>query len=356
MEFAKRLLAFYVLDNPFEQHDNDYWRLRLINIFLILIAFVYVFFIVFNLTVTHLYANATVDVIGIITVHAIIWNYRRNKRLQETSHYIAISVFVLSAAVIFVAEKSYGILFWSIFLPLMAMMLMGRRMGLYYSITYYAVLIAHLLSNVGSDVSMHMVVEFAIVSFILVALVYYYESSRIQAYELLKEQVLHDPLTALYNRRHFDNVFPREINRLKRASRPFAFFIMDLDHFKDYNDRYGHQEGDLALKSVSNMLNAYLRRPGDVCFRLGGEEFGGITNCQDEENCTRYVEQIRLAIQELAIEHEANGGMGVLTASFGYVIVRNYHEMTPELIYKMADEALYRAKAAGRNRIETTTV
>lgn len=356
MEFAKRLLAFYMLANPYEPHDNDYWRLRLINIFLILIAFVYGFFILFNLTVTHLYANATVDIIGMITVHAIIWNYRRKKQLHETSHYISISVFVLSAAVIFVAEKGYGILFWSIFLPLMAMMLMGRRMGLLYSITYYVVLITHLLSGIGDDVSIHMVVEFSIASIILVALIYYYELSRIQAYELLKDQVLHDPLTSLYNRRHFDALFSNEINRMKRTARPFAFFLMDIDHFKDYNDKYGHQEGDLALKSVSNILNAYLRRPGDTCFRLGGEEFGGITSCLDQDNCSQYVEQIRLAIRNLEIEHCCNGDEGVLTASFGYVIIEDYQGMTPELIYKMADDALYRAKAAGRNRVETTIV
>lgn len=356
MDYMQRLLSFYRMDNPFELHDNDYWRLRLINIFLILITFVYSFFIVFNLTITHFYANAIIDAIGLLTVHAILLNYHIRKRVEETSHYITISVFVLSTAVIMVADKDYGILFWSVFLPVFAMMLMGRRMGLYYSITYYAILIAHLFSSMDRGVTLHIIIEFTIVSLILVAILYYYESSRIQAYERLQEQALHDPLTGLYNRRYFNAIFPAEFNRLKRDGMPFAFFMMDIDHFKEYNDHYGHQEGDRALKSVSNILNAYLRRPGDVCFRLGGEEFGGITSCQDKANSIHYVEQIRSAIQEVEIEHRWNGGNGTLTASFGFVLVNNYDGLTPEAIYKMADESLYRAKAVGRNCVDTITI
>jgi diguanylate cyclase (GGDEF)-like protein len=356
IDIIRKLLTFYQLNNPFDPEDNDFWRLRMINIFLILITFVYAFFIVFNLYVTHLYANAAVDAIGLLAVHAIIINYRRKQRIQETSHYIVISVFVLSAALIFVAEKNYGILFWSIFLPIFAMMLTGRKLGLYYSITYYAMLVAHLFANLGNGITVHIIVEFVVVSSILVAIIYYYELSRIQAYERLKEQALHDPLTSLYNRRYFDTVFPTEFNRLKREAKPFSFFMMDVDHFKKYNDHYGHHEGDRALKSVSNILNAYLRRPGDACFRLGGEEFGGITSCKDDDNGILYIEQIRSAIQDLEIEHKENGDNGVLTASFGYIVINNYKGLTPELIYKMADEALYRAKASGRNCVSTLTV
>ena len=344
------------MENPFESHDNDYWRLRLINVFLVLITFVYAFFTVFNLLVTKLYANAVIDIIGLITVHAILFNYRRKKAIQETSHYIAISVFILSAAVIMVAGKDYGILFWSIFLPIFAMLLLGKRMGLYYSITYYAVLFIHLLTNLGNGVTLHLIIEFIIVSALLVAIVYYYESSRIEAYQYLEERALLDPLTGLYNRRHFETVFPAEFNRLKRSGEPFAFFMMDIDRFKEYNDSYGHQEGDRALRSVSDILNAYLRRSGDVAFRLGGEEFGGITNCRDKQRCALYVDQVRSAIQELEIEHCNNGDCGVLTASFGFVIVENYDGLSPEVVHKMADEALYRAKAAGRNRVESISI
>lgn len=353
MSSLRNILAFYRLDNPFKPDDNNYWRLRLINIFLILTTFVYVFFTLFNLLVTRLYANATVDIIGLVTIHAILLNYHRKRRVEETSHYITLSVFILSAAVIMVADKDYGILFWSIFLPIFAMMLMGRRIGLYYSVAYYGILIAHLIGSTDKGVSPHVILEFAIVSIVLLAIVYYYESSRIEAYQRLQHQTLHDPLTGLYNRRYFDAIFTTEFHRLRRNGKPFAFFMMDVDYFKDYNDFYGHHEGDLALRAVASILNAHLRRPGDVAFRLGGEEFGAITSCQDNAQCIQYVEQIRTAIQDLKIVHEAKKDDGVLTASFGYIVINDYNGIDPEQVYKLADKALYKAKAGGRNRIET---
>lgn len=353
----KKLISFYRLNNPFETHDNDYWRLRQINVFLVLITFIYAFFIVFNLFVTHLYINVVIETIGLLAVFFIIFNYHRKGQVQETSHYIVMCVFIITAALIFVAGKGYGILFWSIFLPIFAMMLTGQRQGLYYSITYYAILFIHLFANLGQgDISAHALIEFVIISAALVAIMYYYEASRIQAYRQLQDQALHDPLTGLYNRRFFDKTFFNEFARLRRSRAPFAFFMMDLDQFKEYNDSYGHLEGDLALKSIANILNAYLRRPGDACFRLGGEEFGGITNCVDIDACVKYVEHIRMAIEGLEITHEANTERGILTASFGLVIVSKYDVITDEDVYRAADEALYKAKANGKNRTEVTFV
>lgn len=207
MSIAQKILGFYRLDNPFEQYENDYWRLRLINVFLILTHLVYTFFLAFNLLVTHLYANATIDAIGLVVVHAIIYDFRKRGLLQRTSHYTVLNVFILSAAIIFVAEKDYGILFWSIYLPIFAMLLLGKRTGLIYSTSYYFIIIAYLLSVMGNEISSHLVIEFTIVSVILVTLIYYYESSRIQAYAQLEQRSLEDPLTGIYNRRHFDSVF-----------------------------------------------------------------------------------------------------------------------------------------------------
>lgn len=356
MAIARKIIGFYRLDNPFEQYENDYWRLRLINVFLILTHLVYTFFLAFNLIVTHLYANATIDAIGLVVVHGIIYDFRRKRQVQRTSHFTVLNVFILSAAIIFVSEKDFGILFWSIFLPIFAMLLMGKRIGLFYSAGYYIIIIAHLLSSIGNEITSHLVIEFTIVSVILVSLIYYYESSRIQAYEQLEKRSLEDPLTGLYNRRHFDRVFATEFNRLRRSDEPFAFFIMDIDHFKRFNDQYGHHEGDLALKSVSDILNAYMRRSGEVCFRIGGEEFGGIINCQNKREGASYVEQIRRAIQELSIDHSENESFGVVTASFGFVVIEKYEGLSCEQVYKMSDKALYRAKASGRNCVETVSV
>lgn len=170
----------------------------------------------------------------------------------------------------------------------------------------------------------------------------------------LEDLAVTDEMTGLFNRRKFNRTFPVEIYRQARAKRFFCFVLLDVDHFKLYNDTYGHQNGDGVLISIGKVLRESFRREDDFCFRLGGEEFGVVFAAESEAGVTNHLMQIKSAIQGQGIIHEKNSP-GVVTASFGAVIVNfsdsNQYAMDQDEIYRLADRALYRAKEAGRNRV-----
>jgi len=170
--------------------------------------------------------------------------------------------------------------------------------------------------------------------------------------EKLKKEVNYDGLTGLYNRRYFDMIFTKELSRARRDKLSFTFVMMDIDHFKQYNDTYGHNEGDNVLKSIANFLDEKLSRAGDFCFRLGGEEFGFFFTGNTLEELLDYTNGICKGIEELHIEHSKNSASSYVTASFG-LIHFDYKSiiMDAQSIYIAADKALYTAKKDGRNRV-----
>ena len=159
-----------------------------------------------------------------------------------------------------------------------------------------------------------------------------------------------DELTQLYNRRYFNLKINEEINRAKREENYFSFLIMDIDYFKQYNDTYGHQAGDLALKKVSLMLKKKTSRASDFAFRLGGEEFGIIT-ILDKEKSIEFANSIKNEIENLQIEHKASKVSKYLTISIGIVSKKGDAITNSDILFKEADDCLYEAKKLGRNSI-----
>lgn len=176
---------------------------------------------------------------------------------------------------------------------------------------------------------------------------------RIQVEKELELLVDTDPLTGLYNRRYFNQQFRKEFSRARRNNYLFAYVMMDLDYFKEYNDIYGHQEGDKALRKISQLFSHLFKRAGDDCFRLGGEEFGALLIHMTKEQIQTHLETVRKSVEELKIEHSGNHSSNYLTLSIGYVLVEPPHRTTLDDIYKMADMALYLAKEKGRNKVAT---
>ena len=175
--------------------------------------------------------------------------------------------------------------------------------------------------------------------------------------EKLEQEVNHDGLTGLYNRRYFDMIFTKELSRARRDELSFTFVMMDIDHFKQYNDTYGHSEGDNVLKLIAKYLDKKLSRAGDFSFRLGGEEFGFFFTGSTLEEVLSYTELICKGIEKLHIKHSKNSASSYVTASFG-LIHFNYKSviMDADSIYIAADKALYKAKENGRNRVVTTDI
>jgi len=158
-----------------------------------------------------------------------------------------------------------------------------------------------------------------------------------------------DALTGLSNRRVFDERLALILAQHARQQVPAALILMDVDHFKKYNDNYGHLAGDEALQKVALCLRSALRRELDLPVRLGGEEFGVLLQGVNAEQARLVAEQIRAALQEMAITHIANRPLGVMTMSLGVAVVSDADNATT--LFHRADAALYQAKAQGRNRV-----
>lgn len=162
-----------------------------------------------------------------------------------------------------------------------------------------------------------------------------------------------DELTGLYNRRHFNEAFPIELARATRNQKIFTLMIMDVDYFKKYNDSLGHQKGDMALMHIGAGLKNKLKRCEDLAFRLGGEEFAGVFVVSKEQDAYTIAEDIRTGIESLLLTHPMNEASPYVTVSIGVYTVIPEEKSIPDMneIYRLADEALYRAKEAGRNRV-----
>ncbi|WP_043204069.1 sensor domain-containing diguanylate cyclase [Paraburkholderia acidipaludis] len=159
-----------------------------------------------------------------------------------------------------------------------------------------------------------------------------------------------DGLTGLANRRRLDETLEHEWRRARRTRRSLAILFIDVDCFKAFNDRYGHQAGDDALATVARCIAACLRQPADTAARYGGEEFLTVLPETSESDAVALAGRIREAVWDLAIEHAASP-FGRITVSIGIASSQSGAVGSRDELIRMADEALYRAKAAGRNGI-----
>lgn len=181
--------------------------------------------------------------------------------------------------------------------------------------------------------------------------------ARVQTHLTLKRQsdtlqrlAMLDGLTGIHNRAYLDEQLDLEWRRHQRQQMALGFALVDIDHFKLFNDHYGHQEGDLCLRRVAQTLAASSRRPGEFTARYGGEEFAlllpGLTGGALQRTGDRLCEQIR----QLDIPHGRSLTAPVVSVSIGLASVMPTRDALPTLLVGLADKALYQAKLAGRNR------
>ena len=171
--------------------------------------------------------------------------------------------------------------------------------------------------------------------------------------EALRMQSIRDPLTGLYNRRFLSEWLEREISRSRRNGSSFAVLMLDLDHFKRFNDAFGHQSGDLALREVCALLQQSVRGSDVVC-RYGGEEIAVLLPDSELEHAMRVGEKIREQIERLSV-HRNGEALGALTVSVGAAVYPR-NGSTVEEVLDAADVALYTAKNAGRNRVVSASL
>jgi len=166
--------------------------------------------------------------------------------------------------------------------------------------------------------------------------------------EVLRHQSIRDPLTGLFNRRYMEESLKRELDRAVRKNHPIAVVMLDVDHFKHFNDTYGHEAGDLVLREGANILQSHMRG-SDIASRFGGEEFVMVFPEMAADHAQERAELIRKELKALALQHRGQP-LGQVTISAGVAVFPADGADAEELLYA-ADQALYRAKAEGRDRV-----
>ncbi|MCC2981423.1 diguanylate cyclase [Sphingomonas sp. IC4-52] len=184
-------------------------------------------------------------------------------------------------------------------------------------------------------------------------------SDRKRLEEELEALAHKDGLTGLANRRSFDRMLERSWQQTLRVGSEMALILIDIDHFKRFNDSYGHQAGDDCLRAVAAAVGRFARRPGDLACRYGGEEFALVLSETGPFAALELAEEVRSAVATLNVPHEGNSTRGRVTVSVGVAtaIARAGGSFRmPESLVQAADHALYKAKAGGRNRVEQSVL
>jgi diguanylate cyclase (GGDEF)-like protein/PAS domain S-box-containing protein len=177
--------------------------------------------------------------------------------------------------------------------------------------------------------------------------------ANIRLREALRTQSIKDPLTGLYNRRYLEEMLEREIRRAVRAEQALGLLMLDLDHFKKFNDTYGHDAGDTVLRESASFLAKSIRAEDVVC-RFGGEEFVIILPTANLTAALARAERIRSKVRELTVLHQGQS-LGMVTVSVGVAALPE-HGTSPKGLLEAADAALYRAKRDGRDRVVTAEI
>ncbi len=167
------------------------------------------------------------------------------------------------------------------------------------------------------------------------------------------QQSVRDPLTGLFNRRYMEETLEREIRRAARANGPVSIIMLDVDHFKHFNDTFGHEAGDIVLRGIGAVLRAQVRA-GDIACRYGGEEFTLIMPVASAEVARQRAEHLRAQVKGLVV-HRRGVALGQITVSLG-VAAFPVHGDTGETVLGEADDALYQAKRAGRDQVVVAQV
>ncbi len=340
----------------------------MINSILSLFIVIFILLAYLNFTIFQQLEIAMLDLFMAVFSATTLLKLRKDKNVKQAA---LITTILLTLFMLFFILKNQnhhlGII-WSLFIPVFAILFNGKKIGLYISILFYIIMFGLAYQGIGIWNSglwdKKDLLRFIGASLTMLYVIYAAESAHEEAdKELIKvrkrekdilnklqEQAITDELTGMYNRRYFNTVAPAILNTARRENAYITFFILDIDYFKKYNDYYGHQKGDEVLKTIAQTLINYMQRENDLIFRLGGEEFAGIIQSKETHELYAWLSKIHECIEALNLEHLQTKLPGKkLTISCGVCTLKATHDTTMTLLYKCADDALYKAKENGRN-------
>lgn len=315
------------------------------------------FFLLTTLTISNFFFSSLpifYTNLGLLTGLALtFFLFKSNKKYIV--HSIAVVMCVGIFLIVYVNQGQGYTPIWSFLFIYLIMSLYGHKKGLLISAVFLLFLLALLAKWLGDGVSSLEYVRFAFVSLFTLFFAYLAELliartfKKLHATQLkLEKMTKTDALTGLHNRRHFNEILVNKINSAKRSKELLALAIIDIDHFKMHNDKFGHPAGDAALVALAKLLQETMKRSDDVLFRLGGEEFALVYKPKDDVSAIALLEKIRHAVERLDI---SQGVVERITISAGLSLIKPHYNTSFEQVYKATDDLLYQAKELGRNRV-----
>lgn len=360
-------------------HSDDhiaYRRVILVNGIILLSILVLLFFTCCNISMQQ-YLFAIFDILMAGLLLGVLIYLRVTKHIVPAALFATILLALFFIVLFYMTKGVHLGAIWTIFLPLFAIVVNGKKVGLYISIIFYTLVLSMAYWGIGSwESAQWLSIDFlrlSSASIVLTFIVYFnefaLERSDIKLHEVrqreqeylkrLEKQAITDGLTSLYNRRHFEDLAPKLLSLAKRKNLFFTFFIIDVDHFKSYNDNYGHQAGDKALIQVAAIIKQHIQRDDDFVFRLGGDEFAGIALSDTHEYIEKHINNICAMVEKVQIDHRYSDNTDYLTTSIGMITISPDQDATIDTLYQAADKNLYKAKQNGKHQcvasqLETT--
>jgi len=353
----------------FEEYSPLQTKILLLNAMLFITAALSFLFAMVHLFITHSYGLLLIDIFVFLSLSYTLYILREKDDHQRAAYIGNTVLFTAILAITLLQHGENYTLIWTFFFAPFSIVTLGASRGLIVSFTFMVMALALTYTGVGEwqegAWNIQSYLRFLIAHFLMLYVIFVIQNSneranakieRMRRYEkkqlkFFEQLSITDPMTSLYNRRFLKEIFPRQLHSAKRNDKLFAFFILDLDYFKQYNDTYGHQKGDRAIEQTANILKEHLRRSSDYSFRLGGEEFAAIIIGDDTDSISNRIKAILQAVADQKIEHKSSDVKSVLTCSIGACILKDDSEYDLEDFYSLADEALYRAKDNGRDQV-----
>ena len=287
--------------------------------------------------------------------------YRAVRNTQHLERWIiayAIPFFTAMMFAMTIPRASATVHAWVLLIPIVSHLLMGRRLGLAISVFYMSIAGIIFLLRYHDEPAMMQalpIANIAVISLCILVFSHVYEVTREQSQRQLLKIAQTDTLTGLANRARLSDIFKREQQRTRRYNTPMTLLALDLDHFKAFNDQWGHQAGDACLRAVAEVLRHAASRHGGLAARFGGEEFIFLLRADDAGRAQAIAEELRVAIERIEIEDHGATSTATCTSSIGIALHQGPEAPNLARMLSAADAALYRAKADGRNRTMVET-
>ncbi|BDY05117.1 GGDEF domain-containing protein [Ferrimonas sp. YFM] len=253
----------------------------------------------------------------------------------------------LAVIAVFAKPVSEAIFAWFLFFPLVHYVILGRHQGaIATGLTLAAAVVTLILHPINTLPLSLLLINLVLAYLCIWVLAHVYEANREKSAQLLSDMALHDALTGCYNRHALSQSYREYRGALEGSGEPFALLVADLDHFKQINDRFGHDTGDEMLRQSGALMRRVFSDNGEV-FRIGGEEFCILLTCNTEEQALNQAERLRQGFDHHAFVHQ--GRVISLSVSIGVALVTQADDL--QQLLNRADKHLYQAKNLGRNRV-----